>query len=283
MVKFGPSGNDELFYAEGYTTSVDAPQWLKNKGLDLYEYSFGRGITISEEKAKEIGEKAKEYGIQISVHAPYFINFANSAPEARQKNIQYVLNSLKYLRLFGGHKLVIHPGSQLKMTREEAMKNILDGVEELVERVYLEGYSDMFLCFETMGKSMQMGSVAEIIEICKIDKILMPTVDFGHVNAVTQGTLKTEDDFRKIIDSIKNELGEFKVNNFHIHFSKIEYTDKGEKVHLTLEDQIYGPNFEPLAKIIKEYGLSPTIISESKNIMAQDALKLKQIYDNTEV
>ncbi len=283
MIKFGPSGNDESFYAEGYKKGLEAPKWLKEKGLDLYEYSFTRGINVKPKTAKAIGEAAKEHGIEITAHAPYYINFGNPTDEAREKSINYVINSLKMLRILGGKKLVVHPGSQLKQTREVAFNRALEGIEKLVERVYAEGLDDMFVCFETMGKSMQLGSVDEIIEICKIDKILMPTVDFGHVNAVTGGTLKTVDDFRKIIDKIINELGEFKANNFHIHFSKIEYTDKGEKVHLTLADTIFGPEFEPLAKVLKEYGLSPTIISESKNIMAQDALKLKNIYETMEV
>ena len=281
MIKFGPSGNDELFYEQGYKKSAEAPKWLKQMGLDLYEYSFGRGITIGLETAREIGKAAKEEGIEISLHAPYFINFGNPSLEAREKSIQYVIDSLKFLREFGGRKLVVHPGSQLKQERSIAFKNALEGVEQLVERIYQEGLDDMFVCLETMGKHAQLGTVEEVVELCKIDKVLMPTVDFGHVNAFTQGSLKTEEDYRKIIDLIREELGEFKANNFHIHFSKIEYTDKGEKVHLTLEDTVFGPEFEPLAKVLKEYGLSPTIISESKNIMAQDALKLKNIYKNT--
>lgn len=283
MIKFGPSGNDELFYEEGYKTSLEAPKWIKEKGLDLYEYSLARGVNIKPETAIKIGEQAKKWGIEISVHAPYFINFGNPTDEAREKSINYCIDSLKMLRLFGGTKLVVHPGSQLKQTREVAFARALEGIELLVERVYAEGLNDMFICFETMGKSMQLGSVEEIIEICKIDKILMPTVDFGHVNAITQGSLKTEADFERIINLIKTGLGEYRVNNFHIHFSKIEYTAKGEKVHLTLEDKIFGPEFEPLAKVLKKHKISPTIISESKNIMAQDALKLKKIYENTEV
>lgn len=281
MVKFGPSGNDILFYEQGNKKSLEAPKWLKEMGLDLYEYSFGRGITTSIETATEIGLEAKKHGIEMSVHAPYFINFGNPSLESREKSIQYVLDSLKYLRAFGGTKLVVHPGTQLKQTREEAMKNAIAGVEELVERVYQAGYSDMFICLETMGKMQQLGTVEEIVELCKIDKILMPTLDFGHINCIKQGSLKTEDDFRSVLNLVKEELGEYRAKNVHIHFSKIEYGSKGEIMHLTLEDTIYGPEFEPLAKVLKEDGYTPTIISESRDIMAQDAYKLKKIYLNT--
>ncbi len=281
MVKFGPSGNGEMFYAEGYDSTVQAPKWLKEKGLDLLEYSFGRGIRLKMETAKAIGEEAKKHGIEISVHAPYYINFANPDDEMIEKSINYVITSLKYLRAFGGTRCVFHPGSQGKATREEAMDRIMQSLEKLVERVYLEGLDDMYICPETMGKSMQMGTYEEVAKMCKIDKILLPTVDFGHVNSFTGGSLKTDADFEKIIDCFEKELGEFKSKNFHVHFSKIEYGAKGEIRHLTLEDEVYGPEFEPLARVIKKRGLTPTIISESKVVMARDAMRLKEILKNT--
>jgi len=76
MIRFGPSGNGNLFYDQGFKTSLDAPVWLKNRGLNLYEYSFSRGFSISEFMAKTLGEKCKENDIEISVHAPYYINLA---------------------------------------------------------------------------------------------------------------------------------------------------------------------------------------------------------------
>ena len=104
-------------------------------------------------------------------------------------------------------------------------------------------------------------------------------MDFGHINAVTGGTLKTSDAYHKILDYVYNELGEFKAKNLHIHFSKIEYTAKGEVKHLTLDDTVYGPEFEPLAVVLKEMDLQPTIISESRGTMMEDAIKLKNIYE----
>ena len=152
----------------------------------------------------------------------------------------------------------------------------------MLDSYYQNGYDKdgLLLCPETMGKSQQIGGVDEIIDICLQDKHLYPTLDFGHINAVTNGTLKTIDDYRKIIDKCFDKLGEEKTKNMHIHFSKIEYTEKGEVKHLTLDDAVYGPDFEPLAQLIKEYNLTPTVICESKGKMMEDALKMKQIYDS---
>ena len=121
MIKFGPSGNSESLYAMGYKHTEQAAKYVKDFGLDCFEYSFGRGVNMSEGKALSIGEAFRAEGIEISVHAPYFINFANPADEAAQKSYGYVLDSAKYLKLFGGSRLVFHPAAQGKATREQAV------------------------------------------------------------------------------------------------------------------------------------------------------------------
>lgn len=280
MIRFGPSGNSEIFYNDGHKTSLEAPKWLNEHNLNAYEYSFGRMFNIGHEKAKLLGDEAEKNNVLVSVHAPYYINLANPSDEAFEKNIGYLLTSLSYLVDFKGNQCVFHPGSCGKETRSVAVNRMMSRMDKLLERVYLEGYGNLYICPETMGKSQQLGSVKEIVELCKFDKCLIPTLDFGHINAVTNGGIKTADDYRKILDYVYNELGEFKAKNLHIHFSKIEYTSKGEVKHLTLDDEMYGPEFEPLAKVIKQMGLEPTIICESKGKMMEDALKMKKIYED---
>ncbi len=278
MIKFGPAGNDKNFYDAGYKSTVDAPIWLKEIGLTAFEYSFGKGVLLKDETAIEIGNAMKENNISISVHAPYFINLANPDDEMVEKSYNYVLRSLEKLRLLGGNRCVIHIGSCGKLSREEALVLIKKRLQILVEKVKEAGFDDMFLCIETMGKQAQIGTYQEIIDLCKVDNIVMPTFDFGHINALTQGSLKTKEDFEKIFDYCLETLGEYRTRNVHIHFSKIEYGAKGEIRHLTFEDEKYGPQFEPLAEVLKARGYTPVIICESKDVMAMDALKMRDIY-----
>lgn len=280
MIRFGPSGNDITFYNEGYKSTLEAPKWLSDKGLNAFEYSFGKGVLLRDDTAILIGEEMEKYGIKVSVHAPYFINFANTSDEMIEKSYNYVLTSLHKLRLLKGNHCVIHIGSCGKLERSEALRLISERLKILVQKVKDAGFQDMYLCIETMGKQAQIGSYQEIIDLCTIDDMVMPTFDFGHINAVTGGTLKEKKDFEKIFDYCNKKLGDFRTRNVHIHFSKIEYSLKGEVKHLTLEDTIYGPEFEPLAEVIKERGYTPVVISESKEYMAVDALKMKQIYEN---
>ena len=278
MIKFGPAGNDDRFFEEGNKTLLDAPMWVKKQGLDLYEISFGHGIVVKENYAEKLKKIIDESGIEPSIHAPYYINFANPDPEMGEKSINYVINSLKILKILGGKFLVIHSGTQLKLTREEALKNIKERYNVLVKRIYEEGLEDMYICPETMGKFSQIGNVDEILDICSLDKIMIPTFDFGHINSSTNGSLKSKEDYDKIIKKCFNVLGEEKTKKMHIHFSKIEYGDKGEIRHLTFEDNVYGPDFEPLIDALIENDISATVICESNGTMAKDAVTMKNYY-----
>ena len=283
MIRFGPSGNGKIFYEEGHKHSIEAPKWCSEHNLYAYEYSFGRGFNIKPESAVLIGEEAEKNNVLISVHAPYYISLGNPSLETYDKNAGYILRSLDYLKCFKGKKCVFHPGSCGKLKREEAFDVSKKQMDYILEKVYQGDYSGLYICPETMGKSMQLGSVKEVVELCKMDKCLIPTLDFGHINCFTQGSLKTVKDFENILMYVQAELGEFKAKNLHIHFSKIEYTSKGEVKHLTLEDDLYGPEFEPLAFVIKKMDLTPTIICESKEIMMEDAIKLQDIYNKTKI
>ncbi len=278
MIKFGPSGNCESFYAEGFSHTEEAAAFVKNRGLDCFEYSFGRGVRMSEDKAISIGEAFRTADVEISVHAPYFINFANPDDEMAAKSYGYVLDSAKMLKLMGGKRVVFHPAAQGKATREAAVALTEDRLKILRDYIYLNDMQDLMFCPETMGKLAQIGTVEEIVRFCKIDPVFTPCVDFGHINAREQGTLKGVEDYKSRLQYMIDELGYDRMKNFHVHFSKIMYSAKGEIKHLTFEDEVYGPEFEPLAQALKELNLQPYIVSESAGTQAEDAKYMKNVY-----
>lgn len=283
MIKFGPSGNDEAFYAAGNKHTEQAAKFCKSLGLDCYEYSFGRGILLSEGKAEQIGQAFSEAGVEISVHAPYFINFANPDDEAVQKSYNYVLNSAKFLKLMGGKRVVFHPAAQGKATREEAVNLTKDRLKILRDYIYSNNLEDLYFCPETMGKVAQIGTLEEIVDFCKIDKVFLPAVDFGHINAREQGSLKTVEDYKTRLEYMIDELGFDRVKHFHVHFSKIMYGGKGEIKHLTFADTQYGPEFEPLAIALKQLKLEPYIVSESAGTQSADAVEMKRIFGSVDI
>ena len=279
MIKFGPSGNSEAFYAAGKKTSEESAAWVKNMGLSCFEYSFGRGVNLSPKRALEIGEAFKANDIEISVHAPYYINLANPEEENAEKSFGYILDSARAARYMGAKRVIFHPASQGKAERSAAVSLTIERFYKLKEKIYFEGFSDMLFCPETMGKIGQIGTIEEITEFCKIDDVFIPTVDFGHVNAREQGSLKTEEDYLIRLQYMIDNLGYEKMKNFHIHFSKIEYSSKGEVRHLTFEDKIYGPEFYPLAKALKKLNLEPIVICESAGTQDIDALNMQNVFE----
>ncbi len=279
MVLFGPSGCGKEFYDEGHKSILEVPQWLKEYGLDAYEYSFGHGYQMSSELAVKAGELFKINDIKVSLHAPFYINFANPSEEMYMKTQGYIYTGIKFLRAFQADKLVFHPASCGKLNRKDALDLTKKRFEETFNKLDSEGLLDgLFLCPETMGKSMQIGTYNEVIDLCKVNSHLVPTFDFGHINSIEQGALKNKDSFKRILDYSIENLGFDKTNNCHIHFSKIQYGLKGEIKHLNYDDQMYGPEFDSLAEVLIDYNLSPRVICESMDQMPHDALIMKKIY-----
>ena len=278
MIKFGPSGNCEDFYEAGFSHTEQSAAFVKNLGLDCFEYSFGRGVRMTDEKARSIGAAFQNAEVEISAHAPYFINFANPDDEMAEKSFGYVLDSARMIQLMGGKRVVFHPAAQGKVSREEAVALTEKRLHILRDLLYENGYGDLMICPETMGKLAQIGTLEEVVRFCKIDAIYTPCVDFGHINAREQGSLKTVDDYKARLQYMIDELGFDRVKHFHVHFSKIMYSVKGEIKHLTFEDTVYGPDFEPLAQALKDLGLEPYIVSESSGKQSKEALEMKKVY-----
>lgn len=276
---FGPSGHDEQFVNDGLVSTLQMPKWLTDKGLYLFEYSFGRGVRISSETAEAIGNEADKYGVEISVHAPYFINFASVEQDKVDNSIGYLTSSLKALRHFHGNRCVFHPGSEGKQARSEAFSRTKDGFARALSVIENEGLDDLIVCPETMGKQAQIGTVDEIIELCKLGDNVYPCIDFGHVNSLLGGVLKTKDDFQRIIDKMFDGIGEKKTKNMHVHFSKIMYGAKGEIKHLTFEDSVFGPEFEPFCDVIVANNLTPHVLCESAGTQMRDALYMQNVYN----
>lgn len=278
MIKFGPSGTCDKFKEMGFTATIQAAPWLKELGLDLFEYSFGRGVRVGEETARKIGAVFAENGIEMSVHAPYFINLATTDEQKAANNHEYILSSLKALRAFGGKRCVFHPGAPAGQTREQAMDVLFRRLDVLMEDVLSQGFGDLWLCPETMGKKAQLGDLDEIIEMCKRYDMLLPCIDFGHLNARDTGAIKGYDEYKRIVDRLADGLGDFKTKNMHVHFSKIQYTDKGELRHLTFADDVYGPDYEPMLEVFRDFKLEPYVACESAGTQTDDALTLKKRY-----
>lgn len=277
--KFGPAGNSESFAAMGYKKTIQVPEYIVRMGLDAYEYQCGRGVRISTEAAQAFGQKAKEAGVTLSLHSPYYISLSSLEEEKRTGSIDYILQSARAADAMGAQRVVVHSGSCAKLSRTDALELAKDTLRRALQAMDEEGLGHIHLCPETMGKLNQLGDLQEVLELCQLDERLIPCIDFGHLNARTFGTLNDPQAVRAVFEQIEDKLGISRLRQFHSHFSKIEYTLKGgEKCHLTFADTEYGPSFEPVAEMIVRKGCSPTIICESAGTQAEDAAAMKRMY-----
>jgi len=278
MITFGPGGNSVSWGKRKFPS--DLPQYLKELGLNGYEIECGRGVRISEATVRALPELAEKNGIYVTLHAPYFISLSSVEEEKRLNSVNYILESAKAAKSVGARKIVVHSGSCSKMTRAEATylaKQTLALAQKALDE---NGLSDIIICPETMGKINQLGTLEEVLELCGVDERFLPTVDFGHLNARTLGGIKTREDYAKMLDLIENELGHERLSNMHVHFSRIEYTNGGEKRHLTFADKQYGPEYKPLMEELHKRKLQPSIICESDGTQAEDAAEMKRYYES---
>jgi len=278
--RFGPAGNSDSFSAK-YRSTVYAPEYLKNIGLDHYEYQCGRGVRVSKDMAASLKSKAEICGITLSLHAPYFISLSSIEPEKRDKSIDYIIESCEAADMLGADRIVIHSGSCSKISRNEALILAKDTLIRAREKALGLGFGHIHFCPETMGKVNQLGDLQEVLELCCLDDSFLPCIDFGHLNARTFGGIKSKSDYESIFEAIENKLGSDRLKCFHSHFSKIEYTvPGGEKRHLTfVEGDSFGPDHLMLMELIAKKDLSPVIICESAGTQTEDALVMKRCYN----
>ncbi len=277
MITFGPGGNSASWGKRKFPD--DLPRYLAEFGLNGYEIECGRGVRISDATAQRLPELAAQHGICVTLHAPYFISLSSVEEEKRRNSVDYILQSARAARAVGARKIVVHSGSCSKMTRAEATYLASRTLKDAQKALDGEGLSEIIICPETMGKINQLGTLEEVLELCGTDERFLPTVDFGHLNARTLGGIKSRADYAAMLDKIEDRLGHERLSNMHIHFSRIEYTNGGEKRHLTFADTRYGPDFEPLLEEIAKRSLSPSIICESDGTQAEDAAVMKKYYE----
>ncbi len=279
---FGTAGLSESYAGwakqHGYKNALGAVPYTRSFGLDAFEYQSGRGVRISDASAAALSADAAAANLQFSMHAPYYISMSGLDDEKRLGSLRYFLESAAATRKLGGRRVIFHAGSAGKQSRAEALARAQDTLARARAALDEGGYEDILLCPETMGKEGQLGTLDEVLALCQADARHVPCIDFGHLNARTGGSIRTKADYAAILDAIGEALGDVRAEAFHVHFSKIEYTAKGEKRHLTFADTQYGPDWQPLVELVHERSLSPVIICESDGTQAEDAHTMRAYY-----
>jgi len=275
--RFGPAGVPPSFRAMK-AALADVPRLLRGEGLDAFEYQavrWGAKPQVRKGDAEKLSLEARENDVWLSLHGSYFINFCGGKDiiEASKQRLIACATAAQWMNAY---VVVFHPGFYGKRPQTEVFRNCLEALKEVVGTMKTLEIKNVKIGPETMGKPSQLGSLDEVLSLCEGVEQTQPVIDWAHLHARDGGRFKTVDDFRKVVEEVENRLGAEAVKDMHCHFTKVEFTDKGEKRHHTMDEVDFGPDFMMLARVITEFKLKPVIISESP-ILDVDAIKMREI------
>ncbi|MDR2943789.1 MAG: TIM barrel protein [Methanosarcinales archaeon] len=254
--------------------TVDGIARVRELGLDCMELEFVQGVRMGEKTAEEVSAAAAKGNIALSVHGPYYINLNAAEKEKLDASVQRIYDSARIGNICSAVNIVFHPAFYLKDDPKIVYGRVFNLLKALAGRLEDENIP-VTLRPETTGKATQFGDVDELLSLsAEIDGVL-PCFDFSHVHA-RDGKHNTYEEFAVIFEKIEKKLGKEGLKTMHCHISGIEYTAKGERSHLILEDS--DMNYKDLMKVFKEFKACGTIICESPNLEA-DALLMKKTYE----
>ena len=273
--RFGPAGVPPLFRILGARLS-DVPRLLREEGLDAFEYQavrWGQKPQMKQEDAENLGFQARKNDVLLSLHGSYYVNLCGKKEvvEASKRRLVACATAAQWM---GAYVVVFHMGFYGRVEKSYAFRNCVTALKDIVATMNSLGIQNVKLGPETMGRVFQVGSLDEILTICEEVEQTQLAIDWSHLHARQQGRFKKVDDFRAVVEEVEKRLGTEAARNMHCHFSKIEYTDKGERRHHVLDAARYGPDFEMLAEVIADFDMRPVMICETP-LLDVDAVKMR--------
>lgn len=250
---------------------------MKALGLDCMEIEFVRGVHMSEAKAYEVRKVAKNEGIELTVHGPYFINLNSAEPQKVKASKQHILESARIGAMAGAKSITFHPAYYGGRAHKEVYKIVKDALIEIVETLRAK-HIEIDIRPETTGKGSQFGSLDEIISLSQEIPGVKPCIDFAHIYARDTGKWNSYEEFMKILDNIATKLGADALKDMHIHVSGIHYGPKGELNHLNIQDSANKFKYNELIRVLYERDVGGFLICESPNLETDALLFKSQFY-----
>ncbi|MBQ7450550.1 TIM barrel protein [bacterium] len=247
---------------------------LSEMDLDGMEMEFVHGVRISDENKAIVKNKSKEKNFAITAHAPFYINLNSPESEKTEASIQRIIETVDVASQVNAYSITFHAAFYMGKDKETVYSAVKNAMEKICENT--KG-AKVWIRPETTGKATQWGDLEEIIRLSNEFETVLPCVDFSHLHARTAGEYNTYDEFCKIFDNIGSKIGQYALDNFHAHLAGIEYTQKGERKHLNLDES--DMNYKSLLKAMKEFDIKGVLVCESPNI-EDDALLIKQYYNS---
>jgi deoxyribonuclease-4 len=247
---------------------------MASLGLSALELGWVRSVRVTEESCGEICATGQASDVLISVHAPYFINL-NADDEEWPKSRKRLMDAAHFGRLAGATDIIFHPGSYFEQPPEAVLPLAIERLQGCVDELRAAG-NPVTLRPETMGKSAMLGSLEDTLVMSRAIVGVEPCLDFAHLHARRgDGSLNTTAEWLEVLDQYADALGLDALQRLHIHLSGIEYSEKGERNHLPVQESDL--QLEALFDALHLRGCGGRILCESP-AMEDDALFMHQTW-----
>ncbi len=257
------------------TDTVSGIKAVKGLGLGAMELEFVQSVNISPGNAPKIKAVADKENVVLTCHAPYYINL-NAAEAAKlEASKNRLVKAAQVAEMCGGVSVAFHPGFYLGGSKEKVYETVKKELKAVVAELKNTGCG-IWVRPETTGKRSQFGDLNEILRLSQEIEQVMPCIDYAHMRA-RESNNNSYSEFCEILAAVEKALGKEALKEMHIQFAGVNYSDKGELNHLTLEDSDL--RYEDIVKSWKEFKIAGIVISESPNVEG-DALMMKGIYEN---
>ncbi len=252
----------------------DAFDILKEMNLDGMELEFVHGVRMRDEHRTFVKDMSKDF--VITAHGPFYINLNSQEPEKIDASVQRIIDTASVASQAGAFSITYHAAFYMGQDKSVVFEQVKNQTKRIIDVLEKENIK-VWIRPETTGKGTQWGDIDEIINLSKEFEQVLPCVDFSHLHARSAGEFNTYDEFAKVLEKMGNEIGQYALENFHGHLAGIEYTAKGERQHLNLQES--DMNYKDLLKALKDFDVKGAIVCESPNI-EDDCKLLKDFYNS---
>ncbi len=256
--------------------SLGAVHQIHALDLSALELGWVQSVRVTAQTCQQIQEAARQVDVAVSVHAPYFINL-NADEEEWPKSRKRLMDAAHYGFLAGATDIIFHPGSYFGQPAGVVLKIAIQRLAGCVEELKAN-HIRVTLRPETMGKSAMLGSLEDTLEMSRSLPGVEPCLDFAHLHArAGDGSFNTKKEWLQVLTAYRQSLGQDALSRLHIHLSGIEYSSKGEKNHLPLQESDFA--LTELFIALHDMDCSGRILCESP-IMEEDAIYMKSVWEN---
>lgn len=245
-------------------------------GIRAMELEWVHGVRMTEEKAAEIKELSEKLDISLTVHGPYYINLASLEEEKREASVKRVYDTAYFGSLCGAKSVTFHAAFYMKRDPEIVYDIVKGGLKEVMDALDQSGI-EIEVRPELTGKATQFGSLQELIRLTKdFDYHIKPCIDFAHQHARNGGGWGTYNKYIEVLETLENGLGKDILKDLHMHFSGINYSEKGERNHLPFVEA--DNNFKEFLKALHDKNVGGQLVIESP-IMEEDVKLAMKVWE----